>query len=98
MSRPKEEGGIAKEFESGCGSEGVSEEGEDLESLPIKVLEENQSDKKSEMEMGSPMEGGQRTDETEIDGDCDQMDQNSICENNEFSFDDILFQKPRLEE
>ena len=35
-----------------------------LESLSTEVLEENQSAEKSEMEMGSPMEGGQRTDET----------------------------------
>ena len=56
--------------------------------------EENQSTEKSEMEMGSPMEGGQRTDETKIDGNCDQTDQNSICENIEFNFDDTLFQEP----
>ena len=42
-SGPKEEGGMTKEFESSCGSEGASEEGEELESLSTEVLKENQS-------------------------------------------------------
>ena len=93
--RPKEEGDITEEFESSCNSEGASKEGEELESLSTEVLEEIQSAKKSEVEKGSPMEGGRRTDETKIDGNCDQMDQNYICENIEYNFDDALFQEPR---
>ena len=38
----KEEGGMTKEFESGCGSEGASK-GEELESLSTEMLKENQS-------------------------------------------------------
>ena len=92
-SRQKEEGGITEEFESSCGNEETFEEEEELEPLSTEELEENQSAKKSEMEKGSQMEGGQRTDETKIEGNYDQMDQNSICENIEFNFDDTLFQE-----
>ena len=40
------------------------------------------------------MEGGRKTDETKIYENCDQMDQNYICENNEFNLDDALLQEP----
>ena len=94
LLRPREEGDITEEFESSCDSEGASEEREELESLSTEVLEEIQSAEKYEVEKGSPMEGGRKTDETKIDGNCDQMDQNNICENSEFNFDDALFQEP----
>ena len=83
-SRLKEEGEITKEFESSCGSDKASEEGEsscgsdraseegeELKSLSTEVEEENQSTEESEMEMGNPKEGGRRTDESKIDGNCD---------------------------
>ena len=86
LLRPKEEGGITEEFESSCCSGGASEEGEELESLSTEVLEENQSAEKSEMEKGI---NGRRS------KNCNHTNQNSICENIEFNFDDILFQEPR---
>ena len=95
MSRPKEEFGITEEFESSCGSGGASEDGEELESLSTESLKENQSAEKSEMEKGSPMEGGRRTDKTKIDRNCNHTNQNSICENIEFNFDHTLFQETR---
>ena len=94
LLRPKEEGDITEEFESSCNSEEASEEGEELESLSTEMLEKIQSAKKYEVEKGSPMAGGRRTDETKIGENCDQMHQNYICENNEFNFDDALFQEP----
>ena len=79
LSSRVKEGGITKEFESSCGSDRASKEGEELESLSTEVLEENQS-----------------TEKTKIDGDCDQTDQNSICENIEFNFHDTLFLGTRM--
>ena len=94
LSRPKVEGDITEKFKSSCDSEGASEEREELELLSTEVLEEIQSTKEYEVDKGSPMEEGRRTDETKIDGNCDQMDQNYICENIEFNFDDALFLGP----
>ena len=40
------------------------------------------------------LEKNESTDEPEINGDCDQTDQNSICENNEFSLMIVCFRNP----
>ena len=49
----------------------------------------------SEIKMESPMEEGREADVTETDKDCDLTDQDFICENSEFPFDDTLFQEHR---
>ena len=51
LSSRLKEGGITKEFESSCGSDRASEEGEELESLSPEVLEENQSTEKTKIDL-----------------------------------------------